>query len=61
MSLIGILKLLEGHPEFSRRREEASSGQVPEVTVRQGARATFIASLARRAEAPTLVGRRVKP
>ena len=55
MSLIGILKLLEGHPEFSRRREEASSGQVPEVTVRQGARATFIASLARRAEAPTLV------
>ena len=55
MSLNGILKLLEGHPEFRGSLEAASSGQKPEVTVRQGARATFIASLARRADAPTLV------
>ena len=55
MSLNGILKLLEEHPEFRRSLESATSGQAPEVTVRQGARATFIASLARRADAPTLV------
>ena len=55
MSLNGILKLLEGHPEFLGSLEAATSGQAPEVTVRQGARATFIASLARRADAPTLV------
>ena len=55
MSLDGILKLLEGHPEFRGSLEAAASGQAPEVTVRQGARATFIASLARRADAPTLV------
>ena len=55
MSLEGILKLLEGHPEFRETLEGATSGQTTEVTVRQGARATFIASLARRADAPTLV------
>ena len=55
MSLDGILKLLEGHPEFRGSLEAAASGRAPEVTVRQGARATFIASLARRADAPTLV------
>ena len=55
MSLTGILKLLEGHPEFCERVDAAVSGQTPEVTVRQGARATFIASLTRRATAPVLV------
>ena len=55
MSLDGILKLLEGHPEFRGSLEAAAAGKESEVTVRQGARATFIASLARRAEAPTLV------
>ena len=55
MSLNGILKLLELHPEFCKSLEEAVSGQTPDVTVRQGARATFIASLARRAEGPMLV------
>ncbi len=55
MSLAGILTLLEGHPQFRESLEAASSGQVPEVTVRQGARATFIASLARRTDSPTLV------
>ena len=55
MSLNGILKLLEEHPEFRGSLEAATSGQTSEVTVRQGARATFIASLARRADAPTLV------
>ena len=55
MSLDGILKLLEGHPQFREGLEAASAGQAPEVTVRQGARATFIASLARRADSPTLV------
>ena len=55
MSLNGILKLLDGHPEFRGSLEAVTSGQAPEVTVRQGARATLIASLARRADAPTLV------
>ena len=55
MSLSGILNLIEVHPEFSESLKSAISGQAPEVTVRQGARATFIASLARRASAPTLV------
>ncbi len=55
MSLNGILKLLDRHPEFCSSLEDAVSGRAPEVTVRQGARATFVASLARRAEAPTLV------
>ena len=55
MSLTGILKVLEGHPEFCRGLEQASSGEVPTVTVRQGARATFIATLARRSTGPLLV------
>ena len=55
MSLNGILKLLEGHPDFCGSLDDAVSGRSPGVTVRQGARATFIASLARRANAPTLV------
>ena len=55
MSLAGILNLIEVHPEFSDSLKNAISGETPEVTVRQGARAAFIASLARRAAAPTLV------
>ena len=55
MSLNGILKLLEFHPEFSKSLDQAVSGQTPEVTVRQGARAAFIASLALRDSGPILV------
>ena len=55
MALNGILKLLERNPAFCGTLEAAASGRAPEVTVRQGARATFIASLAKRADAPVLV------
>ena len=55
MSLSGILKLMERHPEFCRSIDEAAAGASPAATVRQGARPAFIAALARRASAPLLV------
>ena len=55
MSLSGILKLMERHPEFCRSIDEAASGMSPTATVRQGARPAFIAALARRTCAPLLV------
>ena len=55
MSLTGILKLLERHPDFCRTLEEAATGESATVTVRQGARAAFIASLAQRGKGPLLV------
>ena len=55
MSLNGILDLLETHPEFRETLEEVESGSSRTGTVRQGARATFIASLAKRHAGPTLV------
>ena len=55
MSLSGVLKLLERHPEFCRSVDEAASGTNPTATVRQGARPAYIAALARRADGPLLV------
>ena len=55
MSLTGILKLLDLHPEFHQTVEHAGSGVTTAVTVRQGARAAFIASLSRRYATPLLV------
>ncbi len=55
MSLDGILTLLEHHPEFRRTVDGAASGESATVTLRQGAREVFIASLARRAMGPLLV------
>ena len=55
MSLNGILKLLERHPEFSRTLDQAACGNLDTVSVRQGARAAFIASLAQRTSGPLLV------
>ena len=54
MSLTGILKLLVSHPEFCRTLDAASADSAT-VTVRQGARAAFIASLAQRGKGPLLV------
>ena len=55
MSLIGILDLLEDHPEFRRAIDAAENGGTETTTVRQGARPAFIASLARRRNGPLLV------
>ena len=61
MSLNGILDLLEHHPEFRRAIESAETNGTGTATVRQGARAAFIASLyrqmtgARRRKGPLLV------
>ena len=55
MSLTGILKLLDRHPDYCRALEEATSGKSATVTVRQGARAAFIASMAQRGQGPILV------
>ena len=55
MSLSGILKLMERHPEFCRSIDEAATGMSPTATVRQGARPAFIAALAQRTSAPLLV------
>ena len=54
MSLNGILKLLDRHPEFSKTLDQAACGAA-KITVRQGARAAFIASLAQRSRSPLLV------
>ena len=55
MSLSGILKLMERHPDFRRSIEETAAGKSPTATVRQGARPAFIAALAQRTQAPLLV------
>ena len=55
MSLRGILKLLDRHPEFSQGLDRASAGEESSIAFRQGARATFVASAARRATGPLLV------
>ncbi len=55
MSLNGILELLEAHPEFRGAVEAAESGSCRTATVRQGARAAFVGSLARRHKGPLLV------
>ena len=55
MSLNGILKLLEHHPDFCRTLEQASAGEESTIAVRQGARAAFVASMALRATGPLLV------
>ena len=55
MSLNGILNLLEGHPEFRGAVESVETGKDRSATVRQGARAAFLAALARRHSGPMLV------
>ncbi len=55
MSLSGILKLLEAHPEFRRSLDSAMSGETGTATVLQGARPAFIASLSRNRPGPLLV------
>ena len=55
MSLSGILDLLQGHPEFRSAVEAAESGSCLTATVRQGARAAFIGSLAVKHKGPVLV------
>ncbi len=55
MSLSGILKLLDEHPEFRQAVDHAASGESGTETVRQGAREAFIASLALRGAGPLLV------
>ena len=56
MSLHGLLAILERHPEY-RHNIESASGPAPfaNVTVRQGARPAFIASLRRRRQGAMLV------
>ena len=56
MSLHGLLTILERHPEY-RDNLESASGPAPfaNVTVRQGARPAFIASLRRRRKGAMLV------
>ncbi len=55
MSLSGILKLMERHPEFCRSIDEAAAGLSATATVRQGARPAFIAALACKTSATLLV------
>ncbi len=55
MSLSGILDLLQGHPEFRSAVEAAESGSCLTATVRQGARAAFVGSLAVKHKGPVLV------
>ena len=55
MSLKGILDLLEGHTEFRGTIESVETGKERSAKVRQGARAAFIASLAKRHPGPMLV------
>ena len=55
MSLTGILKLLEKHPEFRQGLDEAMSAESGTATVLQGARPAFIASLSRNRQEPLLV------
>ncbi len=55
MSLGGILKILDDHPEYRRIVEQSVTGESPTVTIRQGARATLISSMAQRGTGPLLV------
>ena len=56
MSLNGVLELLDRHPEHRGNVDAArKSGGESAVTVRQGARAAFLASLWRRQRGPVLV------
>ena len=55
MSLSGVLKILNEHPDYRQAVEQAATGGSGAVTVRQGAREAFIASLALRAAGPVLV------
>ncbi len=56
MALRGLLDIVERHPEYSRNIEAAvTATHSAKVTVRQGARPTFIASLWRRRQGPLLV------
>jgi len=56
MTLKGVLELLDRHPEHRGNVDaSASSGDASGVTVRQGARSTFLASLWRRQRGPLLV------
>ena len=56
MALRGLLDIVERHPEYSRNIASAvTAGHSGKVTVRQGARPTFIASLWRRRQGPLLV------
>ncbi|HIN37889.1 MAG TPA: transcription-repair coupling factor [Dehalococcoidia bacterium] len=56
MTLKGVLELLDRHPEHRRNVDaSASSGDASGVTVRQGARSAFLASLWRRQRGPLLV------
>ena len=55
MSLSGILKILEEHPDYRKAVDQAATGESGAITVRQGAREAFIASLALRSGGPLLV------
>ena len=56
MSLNGVLELLDRHPEHRGNVDSlGNSAGGPGVTVRQGARAAFLASLWRRQKGPILV------
>ena len=56
MTLKGVLELLDRHPEHRGNVDaSASSGDASGVTVRQGARSAFLASLWRRQRGPLLV------
>ena len=55
MSLSGILKMLDEHPEYRKAVDQATTGESGTITVRQGAREAFIASLALRGGGPLLV------
>ena len=56
MTLKGVLELLDHHPEHRGNVDaSASSGDASGVTVRQGARSAFLASLWRRQRGPLLV------
>ena len=55
MSLNGVLDLLECHPDYRGNVESVGSKKERTARVRQGARAPFIASLARKHSGPMLI------
>ena len=56
MSLKGIISAITGHPEYRRHLELLSnSSQLPQITVRQGARPGYIAALWLQEKVPLLV------
>ena len=56
MTLKGILELLDRHPEYRGNVDAAGGGNSESgVTLRQGARAVFLASLWYRQQGPILV------